>query len=169
MRKLNETVQPTGPAGAFTFRRLSVEDFPRAMEIERDGFRHPWSEELLRKELTHDWSQILVATEQATDPEGRTSEVMLGFVVCWLVHDELHILNLAVAVEARRRGVARALLRESEARARQRGAALATLEVRRSNIAALKLYQSLGYRQVGIRANYYADEGEDAIVMVADL
>jgi ribosomal-protein-alanine N-acetyltransferase len=58
---------------------------------------------------------------------------------------------------------------EASARARKAGAVLSTLEVRRSNAAALALYRDLGYRQVGVRPNYYADEGEDAIVMVMDL
>jgi len=86
-----------------------------------------------------------------------------------LVDPELHILNIATAVEERRRGVARALMQETAARGRKAGAVLATLEVRRSNAGAIALYRSLGYRQVGIRPNYYADEGEDAIVMIADL
>jgi ribosomal-protein-alanine N-acetyltransferase len=86
-----------------------------------------------------------------------------------LVDPELHILNIATAVEERRRGVARALMQETAARGRKAGAVLATLEVRRSNGGAIALYRSLGYRHVGIRPNYYADEGEDAIVMVADL
>ena len=86
-----------------------------------------------------------------------------------LVHDELHVLNVAVASEERRRGVARALLEEMTERGRLGGAVLATLEVRRSNRPAIRLYESLGYRQVGVRPNYYVDEGEDAIVMNADL
>jgi ribosomal-protein-alanine N-acetyltransferase len=95
--------------------------------------------------------------------------VTVGFVVYWLIHDELHVLNIATALEERRRGVARALMEEAARRARAAGAVLATLEVRRSNASALALYRDLGYRQVGIRPNYYVDEGEDAIVMVLDL
>ncbi len=171
MRKASDTLRPSGlpaPAG-ISFRRMRGDDLPRVMEIERVAFAHPWSEDLFRRELTHSWSSILVATEQASADLGEPVEVLIGFVICWLVHDELHILNLAVAQEARRRGVARALLREATEQARRSGAVLATLEVRRSNLGALELYRSLGYRQVGIRPNYYADEGEDAIVMVADI
>jgi ribosomal-protein-alanine N-acetyltransferase len=94
---------------------------------------------------------------------------VIGFIVFWLVHDEVHVLNVAVAASARRRGVARLLMDEAAARGRASGARLATLEVRRSNEAALTLYRRLGYRQVGVRTNYYVDEGEDAIVMVLDL
>ena len=99
--------------------------------------------------------------------EGR--ERVLGYIVFWLVHDEVHVLNVATALEARRRGVGRALMTEAEESGRQRGARLSTLEVRRSNLPALALYRDLGYRQVGVRPNYYAEEREDAIVMVKQL
>jgi ribosomal-protein-alanine N-acetyltransferase len=61
------------------------------------------------------------------------------------------------------------LMAETERRAMQAGAALMTLEVRRSNEAALELYREFEYRAVGVRPNYYVDEGEDAIVMVKEL
>ena len=61
------------------------------------------------------------------------------------------------------------LMGETEKRAQQAGAALMTLEVRRSNQAALDLYREFDYRAVGVRPNYYVDEGEDAIVMIKEL
>jgi ribosomal-protein-alanine N-acetyltransferase len=142
---------------------MRAEDIPRIVDIERDGFKHPWSAELLRRELHHAWSTSLVATEPAAPDQ------VIGFIVFWTVHDEVHVLNVAVALEARRRGVARVLMDEAAARGRRAGARLATLEVRRSNAAAITLYRTLGYREVGLRPNYYVDEGEDAIVMVLDL
>jgi ribosomal-protein-alanine N-acetyltransferase len=140
-------------------------DLPRVVEIERAGFRHPWSEELIRRELDHAWSRILLAVEEG--PDG--AERILGFVVYWVVHDEIHVLNVATAVESRRRGVARALMERTAEEGRRRGARLATLEVRRSNLPAIALYQALGYRAVGVRPNYYPEEGEDAIVMDLEL
>ena len=145
-------------------RRMRQEDVARVVEVEKDGFAHPWSAELLRRELYHDWSVSLVASE---DVDG--AERVIGFIVFWLVHDEVHVLNIAIALEARRRGIARVLMDEAAARGRARQARVCTLEVRRSNVPAITLYRSLGYRQVGIRPNYYVDEGEDAIVMVMDL
>jgi ribosomal-protein-alanine N-acetyltransferase len=144
---------------------MRADDVARVVEIEKDGFKHPWSAELLHRELNHDWSVALVATEPAADG----ADVVLGFIVYWLVHDEVHVLNVAVAAAARRRGVARALMDDAATRGRAARARLATLEVRRSNQAAIALYRDLGYRQVGVRPNYYVDEGEDAIVMVLDL
>ncbi|HEX7487861.1 MAG TPA: ribosomal protein S18-alanine N-acetyltransferase [Anaeromyxobacteraceae bacterium] len=164
MRQPIDDPRPEDRQAPFTYRRMALEDLDRIMEIEKDGFAHPWSAELLRREMMHDWSTILLATERRG-----LAEAILGFVVFWLVHDELHVLNIATALEARRRGVGWALMEEAAARARQAGAVLATLEVRRSNQGAIALYRALGYRQVGVRPNYYADEGEDAIVMVLDL
>ena len=151
--------------GLLRFRRMREEDLARVAEIERDGFSHPWSDDLLRRELAHAWSTVLVATEEG--PGGR--ERLLGFVVFWLVHDEVHVLNIATAVEARRRGIGRALMEEAASQGRRRGARIATLEVRRSNAPAIALYRALGYREVGVRPNYYAEEREDAIVMNLDL
>lgn len=147
-------------AAAPAFRPMRPEDLERVVEIQRSAFAHPWSRELIAREMGHDWSSVLVAVEP-----GAAGEAIVGVVVFWLVHDEVHVLNVAVAPEARRRGVARALMYEAERRGGERGARLATLEVRRSNQAALELYRSLGYRQVGVRPRYYAEEGEDAIVM----
>ena len=166
--------EPTRPEPApfvrpLQFRRMRLDDLDRVMEIEKEGFAHPWSADLIRREMVHDWSTLLVATQTRPGPGGLLFEIVLGFVVYWLVHDELHVLNLAVAAEERRKGVARALMEEAAIRGRRAGAVLATLEVRRSNYSAIALYRALGYRQVGVRPNYYVDEGEDAIVMVADL
>ncbi len=150
------------------FRRLRGDDLPRVMEIENAAFSHPWSLDLVRREMTHDWSTVLLAIDPRA-ADGAEAEVILGFIIYWRVHDEIHVLNVAVAGEARRCGVGRALMLEAQERGRRVGATVATLEVRRSNRPAIELYLSLGYRQVGIRANYYVDEGEDAIVMVLDL
>jgi [ribosomal protein S18]-alanine N-acetyltransferase len=140
------------------FRRMREADLPRVMEIERAAFSHPWSEELVLRELGHEFSTVLLAT-------GGEAGAVQGFAVVWLVHDELHVLNVAVAPEARRRGVARAILDQVEAQGREQGARVAMLEVRRGNAAAIALYRSLGYREVGVRPRYYAEDGEDALVM----
>jgi ribosomal-protein-alanine N-acetyltransferase len=154
----------SGPVG-LAFRRVEPGDLPRLLEIERAGFLHPWSEAQLAAELKNAWSVQLLAVEP--DPDGR--ERALGYVIVWVVHDELHVLNVATDPVHRRRGVARALLEHVAELGRSRACRLATLEVRRSNEAALALYRQLGYRQVGLRPRYYAEEGEDAILMSRDL
>ena len=171
MRRPPDTSQPGIPPffPPVGFRRMRLDDLDRVMEIEKEGFAHPWSADLLRREMTHDWSTVLVAFEVRHGLGGLPREVVVGFIVFWLVHDEVHVLNIATALESRRRGVGRALMDEAAAAGRRRGAILATLEVRRSNEAALALYRALGYRQAGVRPNYYAEEKEDAIVMLLDL
>lgn len=162
VRLFDETTVPFGP---FSMRRMVAADLEPVMDVERRAFKRPWSADLFLRELTHEWSTILLAVER--DPEGR--EVILGFVIFWVVHDEIHVLNVAVDPPHRRRGVARALLSELMDRGRKEGLSLATLEVRKSNVGALALYEGLGFRRVGLRKGYYVDEGEDAIVMVLDL
>jgi ribosomal-protein-alanine N-acetyltransferase len=158
--------RPADPAPApLSLRRAGPADVERVMEIESDGFKHPWSRELIERELGHAWSQLLLACERGPGGEER----IIGYIVFWLVHDEVHVLNVAAALEARRRGVGRTLMFAAEEAGRARGARLATLEVRRTNTAALELYRAIGYRQVGVRPNYYAEEKEDAIVMVKTL
>ena len=160
MRKLKD--EPC----AFSIREMTEEDLPAVMEIEKVAFKNPWSTELLKRELTHDWSTILLAEE----PDPRSGGFrLLGFSIFWVVHDELHILNVATSPEHRKRGVGRAVLEATIEKGRAKKCTLATLEVRRSNEPALQLYQGFNFRSVGIRPNYYADEGEDAIVMVLDL
>jgi ribosomal-protein-alanine N-acetyltransferase len=156
----------TGAQGAeWTLRAARPADVGRIVDIEKDGFLHPWSRELIERELGHTWSRIVLACDADRDGVER----VLGYVVFWIVHDEVHVLNVATALEARRRGVGRALMLAAEDEGRSRGARLATLEVRRSNVGAIALYRAIGYRQVGIRPKYYAEENEDAVVMVKAL
>jgi ribosomal-protein-alanine N-acetyltransferase len=152
-------------AGApLRFRPVVEADLPRIMEIEAAGFLHPWSERLLRAELGHPWSSLLAAVA----PDAGGGERILGYLISWLVHDEVHILNVGTAPEARRRGIGRALMEAAAEAGRRKGARLSTLEVRRSNLPAIGLYRSLGYREVGVRPRYYAEENEDAIVMTLE-
>ncbi|MBS2023310.1 MAG: ribosomal protein S18-alanine N-acetyltransferase [Deltaproteobacteria bacterium] len=142
-------------------RPLRKDELPQALAVERAAHAHPWSPELLQRELDHDWSTVLCAV--------LPQDVIAGFAVFWSVHDEVHLLNVAVSPEHQRQGLGRRLLVELERRARAGSAALITLEVRASNEPALALYASQGFREVGRRKRYYSDNGEDAIVMVKEL
>jgi ribosomal-protein-alanine N-acetyltransferase len=164
MRKLWTDTDPE-----LSIRRMVAEDLERVLELQRQAFAHPWSADLFKRELTHDWSTILLAEDLAPGEQGSEPRRLLGFLIFWLVHDELHVLNLATDPIHRRRGVARALMNRTMATGREHKCVLATLEVRRGNEPAINLYRSFGFRAVGIRPNYYAEEREDAIVMNADL
>ena len=166
MRRMREDFSPPEQqkASPFLWRRMTHEDLAAVMELEKASFRTPWSQELLARELSHDWSIILLAEEPL--PDGRRQ--IVGVSIFWIVHDEVHVLNVATAPEHRRRGVGRVLMEATLAEGRARRCALATLEVRRSNEAAISLYKAFGFRPVGVRPNYYVDENEDALVMVLD-
>ena len=158
------------PGPSFLVRRMQLGDLEAVMALERIAFKHPWSTELFRRELMHDWSTILLAVPSTDPGEGpKLSLPVLGFVIFWLVHDEVHVLNLAAHPAIRRSGIGRRLMGEVLEQGRHHGATLATLEVRRSNVAAMSLYKGLGFRAIGVRPNYYVDEGEDAVVMTLDL
>ena len=131
------------------------------LAIERT-FSAPWTREMFLQELRQQWdaSEALVALRG-----GR----VIGYVLCWFVADEIHIVNLAVLVSERRRGVGRYLMDNVCETARRRGLSVATLEVRVHNEAAIALYESLGFRNVAIRRAYYADNGENALVMLKEL
>ena len=146
---------------AHLLRRMEPRDVDAVVLIERASFPKPWGPEQFLKELGSEWSTILLAVARGGQ--------IAGFVHYWVVHDELHILNVACAPALRRQGVARRLLAETEARAVAAGSALLTLECRRSNTAAQALYAGLGYEPAGVRKKYYSEEGEDAIVMTRTL
>ena len=98
----------------------------------------------------------------------RTSELSVaGFAAYWRVLDEMHINNLAVHPVMRERGLGRLLLRETLNAAHAMGIRRATLEVRRSNTPALRLYEAAGFRLTGVRPNYYSQPVEDALVLAA--
>ena len=101
----------------FEIRRARPQDLEEILAIERASFRHPWSTEMFRRELEHDWSTIMVAVEPVAPEERKGGEPWraVGFLIYWNVHDEVHVLNLAVRPESRRRGVGRALMAEAAA------------------------------------------------------
>lgn len=153
------------PAPAtFRIRKMALDDLDGVMALEQVAFTNPWSTDMVRRELSQDWSTVLVLEQ----PQGSGFR-LLGFAIFWLVHDEVHILNVAVDPAERRRGAGRALMQAALELGRAHHCRLATLEVRRGNVAAIKLYESLKFRAVGLRPNYYADNREDAVVMLMDL
>lgn len=128
--------------------------------IEKLSFPTPWSRFSFLSELGHSLSHTLVAVP----PRPRPRQVW-GYLIFWVVAEEMHILNLAVHPQHRRRGLARRLLSEGMNQARDLGARVAWLEVRPSNTPALALYRSFGFQEVGRRPRYYDDTQEDALLL----
>lgn len=146
----------TEPA-ALTVERLrqpAVEDFEAIVALEGESFSNPWTPAALADMLTSPVTQLYVARQ----PDGR----IIAFCACWLIDGELHINTVAVKLSMRRQAVATRLL---EAVLAATGARKATLEVRRSNVAALKLYESLGFVTTAVRPRYYSHPEEDALIL----
>lgn len=143
---------------------MSALDLDDVLAIERASFPTPWSRELFENELHANpgFSYALVL-EQDRWPR------IIGYAVAWFIKPELHLLSLAVNPAARRRGFGRQLLASVIAVGRSLRAETLFLEVRDSNTAAQGLYRAAGFAVVGRRKGYYADTGEDGILMQLDL
>jgi|UniRef100_A0A7C3Z336 ribosomal-protein-alanine N-acetyltransferase len=140
-------------------RRAGLTDVRSIWEIEKLSYASPWSLWCFLAEFANSKSTILVA-----GPSPPEKWETWGYIIFWLLADEMHILNLAVHPDYRRRGISRALLTAALEQARTQGAEVVWLEVRPSNEAALALYRSFGFREVGIRPGYYTDNGEAALI-----
>lgn len=149
------------PATEFRVEPMRSEDLAEVLAIEVASFSLPWTEEMFTGELAADaLGGVLVARAPAA---GEPS--VLGYICVWLVTDELHINNLAVHPRWRKRGIARELLRTALEQGRRRGARVAFLEVRASNVAAQNLYRTCDFEPVGVRPRYYTHPVEDAVIM----
>jgi ribosomal-protein-alanine N-acetyltransferase len=132
------------------------------MEIERLSFKSPWSRQVFAEELARTWAHVDVVRQNL-------SSAIVAFCNYWLVADEVHLLNLATHPQERRTGHASRLLAHVVEYARRAACRLVTLEVRRSNEVAQRLYRRFAFKAVGIRPNYYVDDQEDAVIMSLDL
>ena len=153
---------------------MTPADIPAMMKIETSSHLEPWSHDAFLDELDRPHSRVLVAKleEGALRGHGsgplRVPGCLAGYLCYWLVADEIQILNVSVHVDCRCLGIARHLLTHAFAQEVEKGALLAVLEVRKSNAPARALYESLGFRKVGERPDYYGIVREPAITMVLD-
>lgn len=140
---------------------MTEDDIDEVLEIENLSFPSPWSKRLFLNELVNPNSHIVLARDDM--------DTILGFVCFWIVADETHILNIAVHPGFRRRGIAKSLLTHVLEFAKNKGISYFALEVRNRNQAAIEFYKGFGFKAVGARKGYYADTGEDAILMELEL
>lgn len=152
--------QPIDDQPQVGIRPLAYPDLPQVIAIERRVFPTPWSLAMFVLELSKQSGICLAATVPTATGEPR----LVAYLICSRYDTVWHIMNVAVDLDQQRRGVASALLAELYARV---GDPLArfTLEVRRSNSVAIRLYEREGFRAAGMRRRYYQDNGEDALVM----
>ena len=143
-----------------TVRRMRLADVEAVSRIEAATFPRPWSESAFRQELERNVAaRYLVALR---------GEEIVGYAGAWVILDESHITNIAVAEPWRGKGIGKELTGRLLWYLSNLGASYATLEVRVSNERAISLYRSLGFISVGKRKKYYEDNDEDAFLMVCD-
>jgi len=133
-------------------------DIPEVAAIERTCFSEPWSENGFRSALEQGCSVYLVAREENSDQ-------IVGYCGLLRSFEEAEILNVAVREEVRGRGFGYAMLSHLMENGRKRGIRRFTLEVRKGNAAAIRLYEKLGFVSAGIRRNFYRKPDEDAVIM----
>ncbi|MFL5619820.1 MAG: ribosomal protein S18-alanine N-acetyltransferase [Gemmatimonadaceae bacterium] len=151
---------------ALNIRRAVRGDLAGMLRIEQASFADPWTVESLATALSLDRMRVLVAEpEEKARRGGDAASGLLGYVVAVVVGLEAEIADLAVAPEARRLGIGRALLERALAELREAAVQTVYLEVRESNQAARTLYESNGFESVGRRRGYYRSPVEDALVL----
>jgi [ribosomal protein S18]-alanine N-acetyltransferase len=141
-------------------RRLELGDLDAIERIERVSYPTPWSRSMFATELAKPSSLSLGAVDDAKG--------LVGYLVLSRYVDAWHVMNVAVAPEWRRQGVATALLRRLLDDTRHDAQRGYTLEVRVSNVGAIALYERFGFRTKGVRRGYYTDNREDALIMWRD-
>jgi len=141
-------------------RKMTVDDIPAVVELDKLSFSLPWPERSFRFELTDNpASRCWVA-----EADGR----IMGMIVVWLLVVEAHVATLATHLNFRRQGIGKRLLSHALQHLSIEGAQSSFLEVRASNIAAQEMYRKFGYKESGRRPHYYKDNDEDAILMHLD-
>ena len=139
-----------------SLRPAAPSDIDRIYALERTSSQNPWTRDGIESSLSSPNSIFLVAENQ----ENR----VVGFACSSLILDELHILEVAVDKDCRNSGLGTLLIRQSIQTAAEKGARRAYLEVRRSNLSAIRLYEKCGFTEEAVRTGYYGD-GEDAVFM----
>jgi ribosomal-protein-alanine N-acetyltransferase len=140
---------------------MKAEDLAAVLAIERASFPNPWPAstflgEIQNRSISHPYVAVTGSGDR---------EVLMGYIIFWLIADEAQINNIAVHPEFRKQGIGEWLLRQALDIIRGLGGSYVILEVRLSNLAAQNLYRKLGFSEVGHRPGYYFNPEEDALVM----
>jgi len=145
-------------------RAMIQDDLEDVLSIEQRSFISPWNRNMFIQELSSPIARNL--TLWVTTGKSR---VLAGYMIFWIVAKEVHLQKIAIRPEFRRRNVATCLMRALMHSAREEQCRTVFLEVRRSNAAAIKLYEKFGLNTKGVRCSYYSEQGEDALIMGMDL
>lgn len=152
----NIPMPPGAAANEHRIRTMTYTDLKQVMEVENQAYPHPWTIGIFRDCLRVGYSCWVVTRARS----------VIGYGIVMLAAGEAHILNLCVKPDQQGKGIGRELLSHMTETARQAAIDMILLEVRRSNQAAISLYHSAGFHELGIRDNYYPAESgrEDAII-----
>ncbi len=146
---------------ALRVEKMTSDHLDAVFELEKKCFSTPWSRESFIQETeTNALAHYVVGFE---------GEDLVAYGGFWLVVDEAHITNIAVSPDTRRKGYGKVLVEAMLQEAKCLGALRSTLEVRESNVAARALYGGFGFKDIGLRKNYYESPKEDAVIMWMDL
>ncbi|HBW46953.1 TPA: ribosomal-protein-alanine N-acetyltransferase [bacterium] len=139
---------------------ISKEKISEILEIEHESYSLPWSERMFLAEFENE-----LGISFGYEVNGK----LVGFIFAWMIFEDIHINNIAVAQAERRKGIGRKLLEHTFNEVRKKGVTKAMLEVRPSNKAALELYSQYGFKLMSVRKKYYTDTNEDALILIAEL
>ncbi len=142
----------------FWIRRMREKDLDEVLAIERASFPNPWSRTAFEGEIRSRHAYPVVILH-------RPASRVVGYLCYWIALDECHIMNIAVHPAYRRMGLASRLIDHLFTVCRRKGIHHCFLEVRVSNERAISLYRKYGFEVCAIRKRYYAQTGEDALVM----
>ena len=141
------------------FVEMNATHVSQVAALEKLCFADPWSENSIRSEVDNILALWMVALED---------DRVVGYVGSQTVCGETDMMNIAVHPDYRRRGIAQSLIEVLIRELKNRGSICLTLEVRCSNDSAIGLYEKMGFRQVGLRKNYYRNPREDALILRKD-
>lgn len=147
-------------ADGIIIRPMTSEDTKAVSDLEKECFSHPWSQNAIEAELSNSNAHFFVAVKE-TD--------VCGYIGCHIILDECYIANVAVSEKFRRQGIGRLLTDKILTYAKDKNCAFVSLEVRKSNISAISLYEKQGFEFVGERKNFYSDPTENAYIMTKEI
>lgn len=138
-------------------RKMTLDDMDQIMLLEETCFSVPWSRESFIAELSKNMLAHYLVIE--------IEDTIVAYGGVWYVMNEGHITNVAVHPDHRKKGLGKKIVSAMIVNAKNSAIEQMTLEVRRSNEAAIALYTNLGFETAGIRPKYYTDNNEDALIM----
>ena len=137
-------------------REMTLEDIEQVYDLEKSIFSIPWSKNSFERAVKNKNTLFIVAEEEGE---------ILGYLGMYIFSDEADISNVAVSKQYRRQHIAKQMMDDILLKAQAAGVKHVTLEVRETNVAAIKLYENMGFVEAGIRKNYYEEPTENALIM----